>query len=118
MERGDHSPRSNLVQDLYFKWLEREAVTGVQQLRAVANGQDLRHERPKDDEIVLLCFRLTDLPAPVAVVRNIHKDVEHRVGIPGPALVAQRVEGLVATGGGDLDYAAIATVIFKLAGVN
>jgi 2-hydroxy-3-oxopropionate reductase len=40
------------------------------------------------------------------------------VAIPGTAIVAQHVEALVASGGGDLDYAAIATVIFKLAGVN
>jgi 2-hydroxy-3-oxopropionate reductase len=40
------------------------------------------------------------------------------VAIPGTAVVAQHVEALVASGGSDLDYAAIATVIFKLAGVN
>ncbi len=40
------------------------------------------------------------------------------VAIPGTAIVAQHVEALVASGGSDLDYAAIATVIFKLAGVN
>jgi 2-hydroxy-3-oxopropionate reductase len=40
------------------------------------------------------------------------------VAIPGTAVVAQHVEALVASGGGDLDYAAIATVIFKLAGVS
>ena len=40
------------------------------------------------------------------------------VAIPGTAIVAQHVEALVASGGSDLDYAAIATVIFKLAGVS
>jgi 2-hydroxy-3-oxopropionate reductase len=40
------------------------------------------------------------------------------VAIPGTAVVAQHVEALVASGGSDLDYAAIATVVFKLAGVN
>ena len=40
------------------------------------------------------------------------------VAIPGTAVVAQHVEALVASGGSDLDYAAIATVIFKLAGVS
>jgi 2-hydroxy-3-oxopropionate reductase len=40
------------------------------------------------------------------------------VAVPGTANVTQLVNALVASGGGDLDYAAIATVIFKLAGVN
>ena len=40
------------------------------------------------------------------------------VAIPGTANVTQLVNALVASGGGDLDYAAIATVIFKLAGVS
>jgi len=40
------------------------------------------------------------------------------VAIPGTAIVAQHVDALVASGGSDLDYAAIATVIFKLAGVS
>src|SRR5258707_4333563 len=35
------------------------------------------------------------------------------VAIPGTALVAQHVDALVKSGGGDLDYAAIATVLFK-----
>jgi 2-hydroxy-3-oxopropionate reductase len=42
----------------------------------------------------------------------------HGVAVPGTANVTQLVNALVASGGGDLDYAAIATVIFKLAGVN
>ena len=37
------------------------------------------------------------------------------VAIPGTAIVTQLVNALVAHGGGDLDYAAIATVLFKLA---
>jgi 2-hydroxy-3-oxopropionate reductase len=37
------------------------------------------------------------------------------VAVPGTANVTQLVNALVASGGGDLDYAAIATVIFKLA---
>jgi 2-hydroxy-3-oxopropionate reductase len=37
------------------------------------------------------------------------------VAMPGTANVTQLVNALVASGGGDLDYAAIATVIFKLA---
>jgi len=40
------------------------------------------------------------------------------VAIPGTAIVTQLVNALVASGGGDLDYAALATVLFKLAGVN
>jgi 2-hydroxy-3-oxopropionate reductase len=40
------------------------------------------------------------------------------VAVPGTANVTQLVNALVASGGGDLDYAAIATVIFKLAGVS
>jgi 2-hydroxy-3-oxopropionate reductase len=40
------------------------------------------------------------------------------VAVPGTANVTQLVNALIASGGGDLDYAAIATVIFKLAGVN
>ena len=40
------------------------------------------------------------------------------VAIPGTASVAQLVNALVASGGGDLDYAAIGTVLFKLAGLT
>jgi 2-hydroxy-3-oxopropionate reductase len=39
------------------------------------------------------------------------------VAMPGTAIVTQLVNALVAQGGGDLDYAAIATVLFKLARV-
>jgi len=42
----------------------------------------------------------------------------HGVSIPATALVTQLVNALVADGGGDLDYAAIGTVLFKLAGVG
>jgi 2-hydroxy-3-oxopropionate reductase len=37
------------------------------------------------------------------------------VAMPGTAIVTQHVNALVAAGGGDLDYAAIATVLFNLA---
>ena len=40
------------------------------------------------------------------------------VAMPGTALVAQLVNALVAAGGGDLDYAAMGTVLFELAGVK
>src|SRR5437016_7221549 len=40
------------------------------------------------------------------------------VAMPGTAIVTQLVNALVASGGGDLDYAAIGTVLFKLAGVS
>jgi 2-hydroxy-3-oxopropionate reductase len=40
------------------------------------------------------------------------------VAMPGTALVAQLVNALVASGGGDLDYSAMGTVLFELAGVN
>jgi 2-hydroxy-3-oxopropionate reductase len=40
------------------------------------------------------------------------------VAMPGTALVTQLVNALVASGGGDLDYAALGTVLFELAGVN
>jgi 2-hydroxy-3-oxopropionate reductase len=40
------------------------------------------------------------------------------VAIPGTALVTQLVNALVASGGADLDYSAIGTVLFKLAGEN
>ena len=39
------------------------------------------------------------------------------VAMPGTAIVTQHVNALVADGGGDLDYAAIGTVLFKLARV-
>ncbi len=38
------------------------------------------------------------------------------VAIPGTAIVTQLVNALVSDGGADLDYAAIGTVLFKLAG--
>ena len=40
------------------------------------------------------------------------------VAMPGTALVAQLVNALMASGGGDLDYAAMGTVLFELAGVK
>lgn len=40
------------------------------------------------------------------------------VAIPGTAVVTQLVNALVASGGGDLDYAALATVLFELAGIG
>jgi 2-hydroxy-3-oxopropionate reductase len=40
------------------------------------------------------------------------------VAVPGTANVTQLVNALVASGGGDLDYAAIGTVLFKLAGIG
>jgi 2-hydroxy-3-oxopropionate reductase len=39
------------------------------------------------------------------------------VAMPATALVAQLVNALIAAGGADLDYSAIGTVLFKLAGV-
>src|SRR5437870_8000371 len=38
------------------------------------------------------------------------------VAMPGTAIVTQLVNALVAKGGGDLDYAALATVLFNMAG--
>ena len=40
------------------------------------------------------------------------------VSTPATAIVAQLINALVASGGGDLDYAALGTVLFKLAGVS
>lgn len=42
----------------------------------------------------------------------------HAVAMPGTALVAQLVNALMAGGGGDLDYSAIGTVVFELAGAG
>jgi 2-hydroxy-3-oxopropionate reductase len=42
----------------------------------------------------------------------------NNVAIPGTAIVTQMVNALVASGGGDLDYAAIGTVLFDLAGLK
>ncbi len=39
------------------------------------------------------------------------------VAMPGTATVTQLVNALVSSGGGDLDYAAVGTVLFKLAGL-
>ena len=38
------------------------------------------------------------------------------VAIPATAIVTQLVNALVAKGGGDLDYSAIGTVVFDMAG--
>jgi 2-hydroxy-3-oxopropionate reductase len=38
------------------------------------------------------------------------------VAIPATAIVTQLVNALVAAGGADLDYSAIGTVLFRLAG--
>ena len=40
------------------------------------------------------------------------------VSMPANAVVAQLLNALIAAGGGDLDYAALGTVLFKLAGGN
>ena len=42
----------------------------------------------------------------------------HGVAIPATALVSQLVNALVASGGADLDYSAIGTVLFELAGLE
>jgi 2-hydroxy-3-oxopropionate reductase len=42
----------------------------------------------------------------------------NNVALPGTAIVTQLINALVASGGGDLDYAAMGTVLFDLAGVN
>ena len=42
----------------------------------------------------------------------------HAVAVPGTAVVTQLVNALVASGGGDLDYSALGTVLFKLAGLT
>ena len=42
----------------------------------------------------------------------------HAVAVPGTAVVTQLVNALVAAGGGDLDYSALGTVLFKLAGLT
>src|SRR4029077_9341846 len=42
----------------------------------------------------------------------------HSVAVPGTAVVTQLVNALVASGGGDLDYSALGTVLFKLAGLT
>lgn len=40
------------------------------------------------------------------------------VAIPATAIVTQLINALVASGGGDLDYAALGTVLFRLGGVD
>src|SRR5262249_38948608 len=42
----------------------------------------------------------------------------NHVAMPGTALVSQLVNALVAGGGGDLDYSAMGTVLFELAGLE
>jgi 2-hydroxy-3-oxopropionate reductase len=42
----------------------------------------------------------------------------HGVAIPATAIVTQLINALVATGGADLDYSALATVLFELAGLD
>lgn len=43
---------------------------------------------------------------------------ENGVAIPATALVAQLINALVASGGGDLDYSALGTVLFEMAGLR
>jgi 3-hydroxyisobutyrate dehydrogenase-like beta-hydroxyacid dehydrogenase len=40
------------------------------------------------------------------------------VAMPGTAVLTQLVNALVAKGSGDLDYAAVATVLFEMAGIS
>jgi 2-hydroxy-3-oxopropionate reductase len=42
----------------------------------------------------------------------------HGVAIPATAVVTQLINALVAGGGADLDYSALATVLFDLAGLE
>ncbi len=42
----------------------------------------------------------------------------NNVAMPGTAIVAQLINALVASGGGELDYAALGTVLFRLAGID
>jgi 2-hydroxy-3-oxopropionate reductase len=43
---------------------------------------------------------------------------ENGVAIPATALVAQLINALVASGGGELDYSAMGTVLFEMAGLS
>ena len=40
------------------------------------------------------------------------------VAVPATAVVTQLVNALVASGGSDLDYSAIGTTVFKMAGLD
>jgi hypothetical protein len=40
------------------------------------------------------------------------------VAIPSTAVVAQLLNALIASGGADLDYSALGTVVFGLAGLD
>jgi 2-hydroxy-3-oxopropionate reductase len=42
----------------------------------------------------------------------------HGVPMPATAVVSQLVNALVASGGADLDYSAIGTVVFRTAGLK
>ena len=42
----------------------------------------------------------------------------NNVAMPATAIVTQLMNALVASGGGDLDYAALGTVLFRLAGID
>jgi 2-hydroxy-3-oxopropionate reductase len=42
----------------------------------------------------------------------------HAVAVPATAIVTQLVNALVASGGGDLDYSAIGTTVFEMAGLK
>jgi 2-hydroxy-3-oxopropionate reductase len=42
----------------------------------------------------------------------------NNVAMPGTAIVAQLINALVASGGADLDYAALGTVLFRLGGIE
>jgi 3-hydroxyisobutyrate dehydrogenase-like beta-hydroxyacid dehydrogenase len=41
-----------------------------------------------------------------------------QIALPGTALVGQLVNALLASGGADLDYSAVGTVLFELAGIG
>ncbi len=80
--------RAYLLQQLHRQRLELEVVAGVEQDRAVRDGDDLRHQRAHDDVVAGLALGRTDLPHAVGIVRDRHEDVEAGVDVEVPAVHA------------------------------
>src|SRR4029077_18866728 len=68
--------------------LEPEVVAGVEQDRAIRDGDNLRQQRAHDHVIAGLALGRPDLPDAVGIVSHGHEDVEAGVYVETPAVHA------------------------------
>ena len=105
---------------------EELRMAGREEIAAGSEAYDLLFDavfRRESDYRHSALFKLVDKYKPGFRARLYQKDLRlaneaasaNGVAMPATAIVSQLVNALVASGGADLDYAALGTVLFKLA---